>query len=393
MRINFLPPLLLGALLALASSLAADASKLLKSAVFCRSVTEQQTPKEKADFFYPEETVYLSVELKGRPSSGIAAAKFWFREQMIAEAKLDVADVNKGIFFSVGESTYTTFSLHPKSELPIGDQYKVEVTFDGKPLGTFPFSIHPPKGALPAKMISTTLAHGTDDKDNPIGETKVFKSLDKVVLVGRADLGRSSWLEATWWVGGTVDKKGTRSVKSEEDKPNVPFYFSFIPAKGWPAGEHRVVLTMDGKEVARQSFTVLPPPPDAGKQITVNSVTLHHDDGKGEVGEKTDGFKASETRLHVRFALEEPAIVYGTMVRWTLVKSDDAEPQEIAAVVLQDDALQKAVFGSLSIKKALPAGTYRVDLLKEDTVLASKEFKVTAGSSSPAAAIGKGLGK
>lgn len=365
---------------------------LMRSAVFCRSVNENQSPKEKAEFFYPEDTVYLSVELKGRPTSGIAAVRFLFRDELVAEAKIDVAELNKGVIFSVGQDTYVGFNLTPSGKgLPVGDAYVAEVTFDGKPLGKFPFRIAPPKDSIPSMVAKTVLAHGTDQDSNPVGESTTFKPLDTVVLAGRGDLGIATWLEANWIVNGKVDERGTRSVKLSENKKDVPFYFSFIPPNGWPEGEQTVVLIMNAKEVARHTFTITPLPAGAGKDIKVSSVVLYHDDGKGEAGEKTDAFDPSEKRLHVRFALAEPAIGYGTKIRWSLVKSAEVEPQEIASATVRQEELDKGIIGSLSIKKSLPVGSYRVDLLKGETVLGSKEFNVGADSSAPG--VGGGLKK
>jgi hypothetical protein len=357
---------------------------VMKNATFCRSVTEHQSPKDKAEFFYPDETVYLSVELKGRPKSGIAAARFLFRGELIADAKIDVADLNKGVLFSVGQSTFVGFNLTPsKNGLPIGDTYVAEVTFDGKPLGKFPFRIAPPKDAEPSRISKTVLAHGTDKESNPVGEATTFKPLDTVVLAGRGDLGRATWLEAHWIVNGKVAERGTRSVKLPENKKDVPFYFSFVPDGGWPEGEQSVVLIMNAKEVARHSFTITPGPAGAEKALKVTGVDLFHDDGKGEPAKKTDGFDPAEKRLHVRFSLAEPGVAYGTKIRWSLVKSAEVEPQEIASVVIKQDKFADNVVGSLSIKKSLPVGSYRVDLLKGDAVLGSKEFSVGEKSSVP----------
>src|SRR3954468_10953550 len=122
------------ALVAALSSRSSAADTLLKNATFCRGFDEKQAPKEPTDFFAENETIYFSVELKGRPESGIVSTKFMFRDDLIAEAKVDVATANKNVVFSFGQNTFAGFNLAHKSPLPVGDCYSAEVSFDGKSL-------------------------------------------------------------------------------------------------------------------------------------------------------------------------------------------------------------------------------------------------------------------
>jgi hypothetical protein len=101
------------------------------------------------------------------------------------------------------------------------------------------------------------LALGVDEDHNPIDATTVFALDDAVYLAGRGNLGQATWLQADWYVDGTLDEAGTRSLTMEDNAPDMGFAFSYIPEGGWPPGEHFVVLTMNDVEVGDYSFTVV----------------------------------------------------------------------------------------------------------------------------------------
>ena len=350
---------------------------LLKKATFCRALEENQSPKDPTDSFADNETVFLSIELKGRPKSGVASAKFMFRDSLIAEAKVDVATVNKGVIFSFGQNTFVGFNLTHEQPLPVGEGYSADVAFDGKPLGRFPFTIAPPKGAVPSKVKSFTLSKSVDDKRNPVDETREFNGTDKVFLVGRGDLGLSSWIEATWTVNGKVDKEGTRSLTMKENMEDVPFSFSFIPAGGWPAGTHEVSLVLDGKEVAHEKFTVKVGAPMAGAatKFEIASTKLFLDDGNGEPGKEVPSFQTTDLTLHAEWKLKDIAMIKGLQFTWVLVEAAGAKDEPIATADLPS-GLNDRLTTVLTTKKGLPPGKYRIDLLQDGKVIDSKPFEV-----------------
>ena len=53
---------------------------LLKKATFCHGLDEKQAPKDTAESFADNETIYLSIELNGRPKTGTVSTRFMFRE-------------------------------------------------------------------------------------------------------------------------------------------------------------------------------------------------------------------------------------------------------------------------------------------------------------------------
>ncbi len=349
---------------------------LLKKATFTHGLKEDQSPKDTAEFFRDDETVYLSIELKGRPKTGIVAAKFLFRDDVLADAKVDVATVNEGVIFSFGQNTFVGFNITHKEPLPVGDCYVADVTFNDQPLGKFPFKVAPPKDAIPSKIQRVTLAKGVDEEQRAVDEAREFAGTEKVVLVGVANLGLSSWLEASWKVGGKVDDAGTRSFTIKENKADVPFSFSFVPAGGWPAGTHEVSLVLDGKEVANEKFTVKVGAPMAGKtQLDLDASQLFRDDGNGDAGKEVTKFTTDDTVLHARWNLKEKALAKGVQFVWVLVEVEGEKEQVIATADIEP-GVSDQLTSSLTVKKGLPAGKYRIDLLQDGKLLDSKPFEV-----------------
>ncbi len=226
-------------------------------AAFAHGLTEEMQPVNPGTDFGPEETVYLSLRIKGRPEEGLVTARFYWRDSLIAEAGVDLADVNSGLLFSIGEDTYAGYSLTHEEPFPLSDQYRAEVSYDDRPLGTYPFRVVPPAEAIPSQVTQVTLALGADENYDPIEPTTTFASDQEVYLVGEGDLGLATWLQAEWYVDGQLDGAGTRSLTLEENIPNAGFVFSFLPEEGWPPGEHFVILIMNDQEVGRYSFTVI----------------------------------------------------------------------------------------------------------------------------------------
>jgi hypothetical protein len=228
-------------------------------AVFAHGLTEEMAPVEPGSDFGSNETVYLSVELKGRPKEGQVTARFYWLDTFIADAAVDLADANSGVIFSVGENTYAGYTLSHDEAWPLGGGYRADLFFGDQALGSYPFRIAPPDGAIPSQIGDVVLALGADENYNPIEPTTSFAPGEPVYLVGRGDLGQETWIQADWYVAGQLDEAGTRSLTLEENASDAGFSFSYVPEAGWPAGEHYVVLTMDGQDIGRYPFTILSP--------------------------------------------------------------------------------------------------------------------------------------
>jgi hypothetical protein len=206
--------------------------------------------------FAPEETVYLSLKVKGRPEEGLVTARFYWNDDFIAEAGVDLADINSGLIFSIGEDTYVGYTLTHEQPFPVSDGYRAEVFYGEEALGTYPFRVVPPPEAIPTVITNVTLARGADENYDPIEPADTFGSADEVYLVGHGDLGIATWLQAEWYVDGQLDEQLVRNFSLSENAPDVGFAFSGLPEGGWPPGEHTVTLIINGQEIGTYTFTI-----------------------------------------------------------------------------------------------------------------------------------------
>jgi hypothetical protein len=113
----------------------------VESVTLCHGLTSEMEAKDPGDTFKPDEKIYVALKLNGRPKEGVVTAKFYFGEQFIDEASYDLADLNSGVIFSVGESTNVGFHLAPAEPFPVSDDYFVELYHGDEKIGTYEFSV------------------------------------------------------------------------------------------------------------------------------------------------------------------------------------------------------------------------------------------------------------
>jgi hypothetical protein len=228
----------------------------LQAAVFAKGLTKNQEPVNPTGTFFPDDTACLSLKFKGRPSKGLVSAKFYLGAHLISEAKVDFADINRGVLFSVGQSTFAGFSLQPDKPFPISENYHVETFLNGSPLGTYRFKVVPPAGSLTSKFTKVTLAKGVNEQRLPVGPAKTFTAAQSVYIAVTGDLGAGSSVAVNWYTGGKVDDTGTKNITASKNIPNTNFYFAFRPVGGWKPGKQEVVLLLNDKEAGRYAFTI-----------------------------------------------------------------------------------------------------------------------------------------
>lgn len=113
------------------------------SATYARGLDDQMGPVDPGDRYAPEDTVYLSVQLKGNPRQGVVAARFYYGDQEITEVSLDLDEMRKeqGLLFVVGGNTQVGFTLAPNNPFPVGDTYVTKLYLNGKQVATYPFAV------------------------------------------------------------------------------------------------------------------------------------------------------------------------------------------------------------------------------------------------------------
>lgn len=235
-------------------------------AVFAKKLSENMEPEEKApgNAFTPEETIALSLKLAGRPKKGIVEATYFWGEDKIDSAKIDLSDINGGVVISVGENTFLGFTLAPSKPWPISKKYRIDVTLNDKPLDTYSYKVVAEDGAPAANVNEAVLAGGADESFKAIDVATEFKPDKEIYLVGNADFSKGSWLRSEWYVDGKLDAAGTTLLGPvEEDKESTGFSMYYLPKGGWPMGDHEVALIMNDKEIERYRFTITDTPGNA----------------------------------------------------------------------------------------------------------------------------------
>jgi serine protease Do len=107
--------------------------------------------------FGPDETVYLSVKLKGNPKEGVISARFYYKNQEITRASLDLAQSREdGLVVVLGGNTLVGFTLSHDDPFPAGDEYEARLFVDDNAAGTYNFSVTGPAvaAALPTEPAS-----------------------------------------------------------------------------------------------------------------------------------------------------------------------------------------------------------------------------------------------
>jgi hypothetical protein len=233
------------------SASAANTIKITK-ATFAKEVTADFQAKNATTNFYGTDTVYLLLQIKGRPKKGIVESRWAFRGDDVARASVDLVTVNKGTLFSFGESTFVKFFLKPDANgLPVGTSYTVDIFVNGAKTDRYKFQVIPPKGSLATKLISANTAKS----EKGPAATK-FAPTDTIYLQFKGNFGVGSWIEAQWSVNGVFDPEGTKSLSITKDASEVDGNFSYLPGGGWVKGNHSVALYVNDKVAGSYAFTV-----------------------------------------------------------------------------------------------------------------------------------------
>jgi hypothetical protein len=238
----------------------AESALKIQDVVFTHALGEDMTPTDVAESYTPEQDIFVSVKLDGNPKEGVVSATFYYGDQNIADAQVDLAQARdgQGIIFVIGGDTFVGFTLSHDNLLPVSANYGVALALDGEPAGKYDFAVTQPEGSIPSKLLSATLAQDVNaDTYEPYNPTDTFPADRQVFLAGRADLGQYGNLAARWFINGELDGNGTRIVTTSEDSPDVPFYFSYLPEGNWPEGQHKVILYINDDPVGEYEFTVV----------------------------------------------------------------------------------------------------------------------------------------
>jgi serine protease Do len=118
-------------------------------ATFARGLSGQMEPINPGNEFEPDQTVYLSVKLKGNPKEGVVSARFYYKDDEITRASLDLAQSREGgLVIALGGNTLVGFTLSHDNPFPAGDGYEARLFVNDAPAGTYQFSVSGPPEAV-----------------------------------------------------------------------------------------------------------------------------------------------------------------------------------------------------------------------------------------------------
>lgn len=113
----------------------------VKSVTFAQSLNEQFQAVNPTTQFYSTDTINVSVDLTGRPTSGTLTGKYFYGTQLISEATLDFSKADQNLMYTIGNDTYVGFHLVPSQPWPVNSDYHFELSLNGKKVGDYPFAV------------------------------------------------------------------------------------------------------------------------------------------------------------------------------------------------------------------------------------------------------------
>ena len=233
----------------------------IEEVIFARSLDEEWEPVGGAvtELRADEATITARVQIEGRPSSGTIHMRWMWRDIEVADSPMDLGDVNRGVFFSVGQSTYLRSTLTTE-RLYIGSGHRLVLSLGDTELGSYSFDVVPPEGARPSRFVSAEVYGAFDPDRGPSEPRLTFAPTETVHIAGQVALGHLSWFDAMVAINGEDTPALTRETIGPPDGGDVRnFAFHLAPDGGWPVGSHRIRLVLDDDDVASYDITVAVP--------------------------------------------------------------------------------------------------------------------------------------
>jgi len=114
---------------------------VVKSVVMAKGVDANFLPVDPTTTFLPTDTIFVSTGFTGSPSQSVVNGKFYYGDQFISEATLDITKAVTGDLVSYNGDTYTAFNLIPSDPWPVAATYRFELYIDGVKVGEYPFAV------------------------------------------------------------------------------------------------------------------------------------------------------------------------------------------------------------------------------------------------------------
>jgi hypothetical protein len=113
----------------------------IKSVTFAESLNSSYQAVNPKTQFKTTDTIYASVDVSGRPTTGLLNGKFYYGDQLISEVTLDFAVANSSVLVSIGTETYAGFNLVPSTPWPVGSGYHLDLYINGVKANSYPYEV------------------------------------------------------------------------------------------------------------------------------------------------------------------------------------------------------------------------------------------------------------
>jgi hypothetical protein len=113
----------------------------IKSVTLAESLNTNAQPVNPKTQFKPSETIHVSVDMAGQPTTGTLNGKFYLGDQLISEFTYNFANANQGSIFTLGADTYAPFNLNPSTLWPVDTGYRFVLSVNGTKIGDYPYAV------------------------------------------------------------------------------------------------------------------------------------------------------------------------------------------------------------------------------------------------------------
>ncbi|TFH36125.1 MAG: hypothetical protein E4G93_02655, partial [Dehalococcoidia bacterium] len=248
----------------------------LSEATMCLSVDSLSQPVDPTDTFgvnTPE--IFCSVKLSNAPEDTEVLSEWVYVKGEVAGVTDYVIDT---LSLTTDGTRYLQFSLGiPDGGWPVGE-YKLVLYVDGKEKVSLPFTVSA-SAILPggASLSEATMALGVDANSKPVNPTTTFDSRTPEifcsVLVSNAPAG-TQVLSEWYYVSGELQGVTNMLIDSFPLAVEGTQYIQFslpIGPEGWPAGQYRLKLYLNGAPEEALSFTINPAPITATMAMNIDA--------------------------------------------------------------------------------------------------------------------------
>lgn len=134
---------LMAAILLMSACTSAAKSNMVtvKSVTLAESLNANHQAINPKTQFKSSDTIYVSVDVTNRPTTGTLNGKFYLGDQLISEAVVNFATAVQSDISSIGEDNFTSFSVRPSQPWPVSNTYHFDLYVNGTKTGTYPYEV------------------------------------------------------------------------------------------------------------------------------------------------------------------------------------------------------------------------------------------------------------